>query len=257
MFFWEEEVDESIIKNEGSLESRGNFTPHNLDVNWTFFNVFNERSYSRWRFHYILVFVLLTLISTYYPIIFMIAFWDLMIFIGSGTSDVEWMTEDYFHDYTLYVSQIKGGDDRLNIYVFVYYDRLGYVIYGLSDIGEDYCEDLFEYNDFLGLSNNIQNKCLNIIENKKIDKKETDKILLNLNDINLMNIYNKYFYVYRNNDVIDLSKYNYLIINLLRNRCYLNKHHNLKYNYILNYDRSITWVEYNNFLKEFINKYKL
>jgi len=89
MFFFEEEIDESRIRNEGSMESRGSFTPHNLDVNWTYFNVFNERSYSRWRFHFILVLVLLTLISTYYPIIFMIAFFDLMIFAGSGTSDVE------------------------------------------------------------------------------------------------------------------------------------------------------------------------
>lgn len=241
MFFWEDDIDESIIRNEGSLESRGNFTPHNLDVNWTFFNVFNERSYSRWRFHFILVVSFLTILSLNYPIIFLIVFLDLSVWFGSSVSDTEWMTEDYFYDYTLYLSQMKGGDARLNIYVFVTYDRLGYVIYGLAEISEDYCEDLYEYDNFFGLNDDLEIKNFPInLESLNLDT----SLVLSKNVNLLLNNNNKYYYYYRSNDLTSLISYNNYISSLLE------ENNSINYYYEFNNDRSLCWIESNNFLRK-------
>jgi len=242
MFFWEDDIDESIIRNEGSLESRGNYSPHNLDINWTFFNVFNERSYSRWRFHFFLVSSVLTLISLYYPIIFIIVFFDLSVWFGSSVSDCEWMTEDYFYDYTLYVSQIRGGDARLNIYVFVTYDRLGYVIYGLSEIGVDYCDDLFEYNYLLGLNDYI--KTYTFIQN--LDPRADDNLCLSVKNLdNILNHREKYYYYYKADHLINLNSYNSNIHSLLNE-----SNSSLNYRYYFNNDRSLSWTEFNELRKK-------
>lgn len=147
------------------------------------------------------------------------------------------MTEDYFFDYKLYLSQIKGGDARLNIYVFVYYDRLGYVIYGLSDIGLDYCDDLFEYNDLLGLNDHMNSYFTKLSHSKKIN---LSGINTKLYDGNLINISDKYFYIYRNTDIVTISNINADIIQLLKKHNFLNKSYNIIYHYIFNNDRSIT-----------------
>ena len=240
MFFWEDDIDESIIRNEGSLESRGNYSPHNLDINWTFFNVFNERSYSRWRFHFILMSGFLTLISLNYPIIFIIVFFDLSVWFGSSVSDCEWMTEDYFYDYTLYISQLRGGDARLNIYVFVTYDRLGYVIYGLSEIGVDYCDDLYEYGHLFGLNDDINMYTSNF---KELANSESNLLDLSNNKNQLLNNNHKYDYYYRNIDLSTLDYYNYRINLLLKNNDQLN------YHYSFNDDRSLSWIEFKEWRK--------
>ena len=240
MFFWEDDIDESIIRNEGSLESRGNYSPHNLDINWTFFNVFNERSYSRWRFHFILVSSLLTLISLYYPIFFIIVFLDLSVWFGSSVSDCEWMTEDYFYDYTLYLSQMRGGDARLNIYVFVTYDRLGYVIYGLSEIGVDYCDNLFEYNNLFGLNDNINKYIIDLNDQSPYVK---SSLLLLTNKDNLLNNINRYNYYYKKSNLLSLDYYSNNINSLL------NDDNSINYYYYFNEDRSLSWIEFNELRK--------
>ena len=142
------------------------------------------------------------------------------------------MTEDYFYDYTLYVSQIRGGDARLNIYVFVTYDRLGYVIYGLSEIGVDYCDDLFEYNHLLGLNDYIKTYTFS----QNLDTKGDENLsLLSKNLDNILNHRSKYYYYYKGDHLISLNYYNNNIYNLLND-----DHHLINYRYYFNSDRSIS-----------------
>ena len=155
MFFDDESLNENMHRSE-ALEYKGSFSPHNMDINWTYFDIFFEKTYSKWRFHFFIVFSLLIIISKFYPIIFIIIFLDSIIQVCWQLSDFELITDNQFYDYSAYISQLKGGDSRLNIFVFVYYDQLGYIIYGLSDIGINYCSEIFKYNNYLGLHNKIK-----------------------------------------------------------------------------------------------------
>ena len=162
------------------------------------------------------------------------------------------MTEDYFYDYTLYLSQIRGGDARLNLYVFVYYDRLGYVVYGLSEIGEDYCDNLFNYDHLLGLNDDIQR----FTQRSNIDLSESLDFSgsVNKNYSYLLNNSSKSNYYYRISNISQLNLYNNNIKKLLN--CYedLNLSNHLNYYYKFNGDRSFSWIEFNNFLKIIKNK---
>jgi hypothetical protein len=100
--------------------------------------------------------------------------------------------------------QQKGGDSRLNMYIFAFYDRIGYIIYGVNDIGLNYCSEIFEYKNYLSINNKIK------IFSKSIKsfyiKKKNKKIL---NKKSLINYNKKYSFVFKE---INLQK-----INLINN----------------------------------------
>jgi hypothetical protein len=73
------------------------------------------------------------------------------------------------------------------------YDSLGYIIYGLSNIGELVCSEVYDYNNYVGL----QNKIL-IYSNKLL----LDKTLLNIDNIK-----------YVDNDILNLKNKNNINLN--------------------------------------------
>ena len=248
--FFDDQQDDQFKTNE-AIRASGNFSPHNTDVNWTFFNVFYERTYSRWRFHFFIFFSFFFLLSKYYPLFFTIIFIDMAIQLAWSFSDVEFMTEDYFYDYSLYMSQVRGGDSRLNIYVFAYYDRLGYVIYGLSEIGLDMCCDVFKYNNYLGQFNKIKKikdaYKYNFLYKKRKKKNKYAKI--KIIDKVLINYRYRYLVPYKNKSIKKYIFNNKFIIKNIFLRYYPNRNKVINYFYVYNKDRSLTWLKINDLYK--------
>jgi hypothetical protein len=88
--------------------------------------------------------------------------------------------------------QQKGGDSRLNMYIFAFYDRIGYIIYGINDIGLNYCSEIFEYKNYLSINNKV-NIFYKPTKNTYI-KKNNKKIL---NKKCLINYNIKYSFVFK------------------------------------------------------------
>jgi len=109
MFFNElfNEKENLNLHESENLKYKGTFTTHNMDINWTHFDVFFDKTYSRWRFHFFIVQTFLLIISQNYPWIFVIIFLDIIIQISWIINDFELLTENYFYDYTLYMAQKK------------------------------------------------------------------------------------------------------------------------------------------------------
>lgn len=212
MFF-----DEDINKHDlsQSKENFGFFTPNNTDYNMSLYEAIYERIYSRWKFHYILAFSLLFILSCNYPIFFSILFLDVIIQWSMLRYGVDnFIAQDSEYNMDQHDSQVEGGDIRLDPFVFLCYDSLGYVIYGLSSVGELICSEIYEYENYLGLQDKLIICSNNILE-------EDD-------------LFNKNKYIYDNNDLlsfkfrnnIDLSKIN---TNQLFNVIY--KINNIKYDF--------------------------
>lgn len=248
MFFDEwlnENENENINLHESEkLKYKGSFTPHNMDVNWTHFDVFFDKTYSKWRFHFIFVLTLLIIISQYYPIIFIIVSFEIIIHISWWISDHELLTDNYFYDYALYMSQIKGGDSRLNMYIFAYYDRLGYIIYGLDDIGDNYCNELFKYNNYLNINLEAEKFSKLTISSKAIKTITTKKSLKNKSII--INYEKRFYFLYKE---ININKFNMLNKNIKQlKKTDINK--KLNFYYFFNNDKSYNWINFKNILKE-------
>ena len=121
MFFDDEANEwENIYWTPTMKAGAGSYSPHNLDTNYTFFNILNDRTYARWRFHFFIILCLCLLISKIYPSFFIIVIIDIIMFMAWNQSDLEYISEDYFYDYKYYISHINGGDVRLNLYVFIF-----------------------------------------------------------------------------------------------------------------------------------------
>jgi hypothetical protein len=90
-------------------------------------------------------------------------------------------------------SQVEGGDIRIDPFVFLCYDGLGYIIYGLSNIGELICSEVYDYNNYIGLQNKILIYSNNIL---------LDKTLLNINNTK-----------YIDNDILNLKNKNNINLN--------------------------------------------
>jgi len=247
MFFWEEDIDPEIVRKEGSLEAKGNYAPHNLDINWTSFNVGEDRSHSRWRFHFIVVFFFFTWVSHYYPLIFILPFIDWSVCTGLCSSDAEQMTEDNYFDYSFAAAEMKGGDLRIHIYVFAYYDRLNYIIYGPSPIGDDYCDYMYKYKNSLGCSDQIKfskklkkfKKPLAFVKNNKEKK-------ISLKDNGKMAYWKRESFFYKSKHLNHLTFSNEKISLLLKKKSFLKKDLGLlHYSYSFNDDQSIFWLESN------------
>src|ERR1700761_2091423 len=68
----------------------------------------------------------------------------------------DFLFQDNLYDLESHLSQLEGGDNRLDPYVFLYYNSLGYIIYGISDIGTSICYDIYKYNNYLGLQDQLK-----------------------------------------------------------------------------------------------------
>jgi hypothetical protein len=166
------------------------------------------------------------------------------------------MTEDYFFDYNLVASQARGGDFRLDIYIFFYYNMLGYVIYGISDdIDTYFCDDIFKHKNYLGLSNKVKevNRVFNRKYSRTLIKRGSEPFQLNLksegrkvNNVlfdtsddfnNFLTFKNKYNILYKKKYIYNIFFSNKNIVKLLFNRNLL-KDSNVKYYFNFNRDRS-------------------
>ena len=188
MFFEEENNSIENFKKENLF---GGFTPHNFDINVTFFDALFAKIYSRWKLHFIIFLSLQIIISNYYPIFFMFFCLDILIQYCWILSFSEFLTQEKHYDYDVYISQLKGGDSRLNIYVFVYYDFLGYVIYGFNDVGKNICNEIYKHKNYLGLQNKIKKKKIYNLNNKLCIKLYKSKNNIKINKKNLLNFINK------------------------------------------------------------------
>lgn len=227
MFFEEENNSVENFKKENLF---GGFTPHNFDINVTFFDALFAKIYSRWKLHFIIFLSLQIIISNYYPIFFMFLCLDILIQYCWILSFSEFLTQEKHYDYDVYISQLKGGDSRLNIYVFVYYDFLGYVIYGFNNVGRNICNEIYKYKNYLGLQKKISKKKLYNL-NKKFNKLYKSKNIIKVNKKKILNYINK--------DNINIKKIKKIIsINLYYNN--LNKKNNNKFylHYYINHDIS-------------------
>jgi len=154
---------------------------------------------------------------------------------------------------------LEGGDSRLNLYLFLSYDCLGYVLYDKSSVGEFICDEVYEYKKFIGLYNYLiiydNKKLLKKIKpykNKKLLKKikpyKNKKLLYNNNDI--LNFKNKYD--------INISKLDFNKLFFISNTNNLNiKNKNKKcvnYYILLNSDRSFSFFDFINDRKLIKNK---
>jgi len=236
MFF---EEDNNSVENFKKENLFGGFTPHNFDINVTFFDALFTKIYSRWKLHFIIFLSLQIIISNYYPIFFMLLCLDILIQYCWILSFSEFLTQEKHYDYDVYISQLKGGDSRLNIYVFVYYDFLGYVIYGFNNVGRNICNEIYKYRNYLGLQHKIskkklcnfdhklhnfyksknimnidKNNILNFINKDKIKIKKIKKLISVNNNYNILkkNNSNKFLYYYLNNDI----SYNFKILQELK-----------------------------------------
>lgn len=188
--FFEEEENRSLedFKKE---ELYGGYSPHNFDVNITFFDALYEKIYSRWKLHFFIFFSLQIIISNSYPIFFMFLYLDILMQYCWLLNVSEYITQESHCDYGLLVSQKKGGDLRLNISVFVYYDALGYVSYGFNNVSHNICNEIYLYKNYMGLQSKIYLKKYkynhNYIKNKdlKISKYDNQLILNYKNKFNI------------------------------------------------------------------------
>ena len=210
MFF---EEDNNSIENFKKENLFGGFTSHNFDINVTFFDALFAKIYSRWKLHFIVFLSLQLIISNYYPIFFMFLCLDILIQYCWILSFSEFLTQEKHYDYDVYISQLKGGDSRLNIYVFVYYDFLGYVIYGFNEVGKNICNEIYKHKNYLGLQNKIKNKKIYNLNKYKF-KLYISKKFIKINKKNLLNLKDK-------------SK---IKLNKLKNIIYLNYKYNLNIN---------------------------
>lgn len=136
------------------------------------------------------------------------------------------ITQDSEYNMDQHDSQLDGGDIRIDPFVFLCYNNLGYIIYGISNIGELICTEVYDYNNYIGLQNKILIYSYNDLSDKpllNINKfKYVDNDILNLknkNNINLNSInINELFDLISN---ININKYdfNYYIFNN-SDRCY-------------------------------------
>lgn len=135
------------------------------------------------------------------------------------------------------MSQKKGGDIRINTYVFIYYDALGYLAYGFNDVGHNICNEIYKYKNYMGLKSCVYKK--KYIFNKKsffkfynkYNNGKTDTIKYNRNDI--LNFKNKFIFNVKKRK--KLRKF----INLNRYNGYLFKNHYKYLNFYLLYNKDL------------------
>jgi len=153
MFFDEDTNKHDVSK---SKENFGFFTPNNTDYNMSLYEAIYERIYSRWKYHYIIASSLLFLLSCNFPIFFAILFLDIIIQWSMLRYGVDnFIAQDSEYNMDQHDSQVEGGDIRIDPFVFLCYDSLGYIIYGLSNIGELICSEVYDYNNYIGLQDKI------------------------------------------------------------------------------------------------------
>lgn len=230
MFFEEEEEENNSIENFKKQNLFGGFTPHNFDINVTFFDALFTKIYSRWKLHFIIFLSLEIIISNSYPIFFMFIFLDILIQYCWILSFSEFLTQEKHYDYDVYISQLKGGDSRLNIYVFVYYDFLGYVIYGFNEVGRNICNEIFKYKNYLGLQNKIKIKKIYNLD-KNLNRLDLPKNKIKYSKDNIFNFKNK-------NLIITKKTKNLINLNLLNNVLLNKNNKNLNFYYFFNKDIS-------------------
>lgn len=78
-------------------------------------------------------------------------------------------------------SQVEGGDSRIDPFVFLSYDSLGFIIYGVSNIGELICSEIYDYNNYIGLQNKILIYPSNtLLDNSLLDNVSLDNVSLDI-----------------------------------------------------------------------------
>ena len=196
--FFDEKLNE-FENSEISEDKFGIFTPDNFDYNMSFYEVMYDEIYLRWKYHFLFIISLEIIISIYYPILFALLFVDLIIQYSFLRCYEEYLfQESYFN---IEINQIDNSDNNIDVYIFLFYDNLGYIIYGINEVSYYICNEIYDYNNYLG----IQNKLFKYIldnELKKLDYLDNinehlyDKDLLSIranidiitNNINLTNI---------------------------------------------------------------------
>jgi len=207
MFFEEENTSIENFKKDNLF---GGFTPHNFDINVTFFDALFAKIYSRWKLHFIIFLSLQIIISNYYPIFFMFFCLDILIQYCWILSFSEFLTQEKHYDYDVYISQLKGGDSRLNLYVFIYYDFLGYVIYGFNNVGRNICNEIYKYKNYLGLQNKITKRKYNLNKKKSYKLFKSKKIIK-----------------FERNSILNFSSREKIMIKKIKNLISLNLYYNI------------------------------
>lgn len=213
------------------IEYFGTFSPENFDNHLSFLDVIYDRIYSRWKFHYLCIFSLLIIITFKFPIFLVFIIIDLIVQYCFNKNNEEFLNQSNTYDLELYKSQLDGSDNRLNPYIFLFYDNLNYIIYNNLEINENIAEELFEYNYYLGLQNYLYNYTLNKNVNLLL-KKENYK-LLNINKVNNIK--------FKINDLIYMN----FMINKFNNLMYNYKKYNCNNFLLYNLDRSFIYFNLN------------
>lgn len=216
-----------------------NFSTFNvvgIDFDYSFYESMQPRIFSRWKYHLIFAWTFIFILSSYYPIFFLFIFMEIIC----EKFAVIWFLNTFeshhsFDYYNLYLHKSTEGDTRISTYVFLCYDSLGYVIYGVSYIGENICSEIYEYDNDLGFYDKLKVYNYKKILNKlKINRKFKFKKKKNLKKIKLK-------YLYSNNDL--LSFYDKSIVNI--NKLNLNKLYRFSNNF--NSNKKQYNKKYNNY----------
>lgn len=210
----------------------GTFSPENFDNHLSFLDVIYDKIYSRWKFHFLCVFSIFIIISLKFPFFLSFVFMDCIIQYCFNKNNEEFLNQSNSYDLELYKSQLDGSDNRLNPYIFLFYDSLNYIIYDNLEINENLSDELFEYNFYLGLQDYLYNFYLkkNIFISLKYKNYQNKINLRKLNSIN-----------FSKNDLISINylinKFNYLM--------YKYKKYNCNNFLLYNLDRSFIYFNLN------------
>lgn len=214
------------------IEYFGTFSPENFDNHLSFLDVMYDKIYSRWKFHFLCISSIFIIISWKFPFFLSFVFLDCVVQYCFNKNNEEFLNQSNSYDLELYKSQLEGSDNRLNPYIFLFYDNLNYIIYNNLEISENISDELFEYKFYLGLQDYLYNFSL---------KKNVFVLIKNNKNYNILNI-NKLNYIkFKNNDLIPLdyiiNKFNYLM--------YKYKKYNCNNFLLYNLDRSFIYFNLN------------
>ena len=227
MFFEEEDNN----KKDAFLKKNfGIFSINNLDYNMSFYEVMFDKVYIKWKFHFILIISLLFIFSINNNWIFSLLFLELIIQFSFVKSYDEYLFQSSYYDDVNKLDENNNNNNNnfgLDPFIFLFYDNLGYIIYGVSEVSYLICNEIYSYKNYYGLSSEIiiyNNSNQDNIKKKYIKKNNKYKNLI---------LYKKSFNFYN----INLNDLNLVVLK--------NKNYNINYYLLNNIDNSYSYVDLN------------
>lgn len=250
--FFDDELEPNKKEYE-KPEYSGSFDTNEFDHNRSHFEVEEHRIYSRWKYHFLLSLGFIFILSLYYPLFFILIICDAYRLYCYFLYLDSLLSEDADYDPSWHAAQEEGGNSYINIYVFLCYDCLGYLPFGLSSADDFICSEVYEYKNSMGLADKLKiYKKIKLPKNIKLYKSKLHKIKrnkkkkLSFNDDDILNFRYKYNIDISRLNFNKLSFINHINnLNLRKKRKKRKKH--INYYLLLNLDRRFT---FSNFIRD-------